>query len=126
MENYWIDDNRDEFISSKDKVFGITSTSETWYKDVYKPLIIKIHYFCDHYIFKRVPDRFLKHVRDIIGKIEDFLHVRDNYVDEMDIDCESNDYYIFQGWLYQKEHTLANNKDWHLRQIKFLYHHIFL
>ncbi|KMZ80989.1 hypothetical protein PVIIG_04507 [Plasmodium vivax India VII] len=112
--NYWLDDNRDEFVLNKAKLFGITSPEDTWLTDIEKPLVAKIESLDYLSLFKRAPYKYPKNLRDVLGEVEEFLDERDIYLHELNIDCKSNEYLLFKDWISRKKDFLTNHSDWHL------------
>ncbi|GAB65954.1 Pvstp1 [Plasmodium cynomolgi strain B] len=112
--NYWLDDNRDEFVLNKAKLFGITSPEETWLTEIEKPLVEKIESLDYLSLFKRAPYKYPKNLRDVLGEVEEFLDERDIYVHELNIDCKSDEYLLFKDWIGRKKDYLTSLDDWHL------------
>ncbi|GAW80445.1 STP1 protein [Plasmodium gonderi] len=112
--NYWLDDNRDDFVLNKAALFGINSPEDIWLKEIEEPLVKKIESLDYLSLFKRAPYKFPKNLRDVLGEVEEFLDERDIYVQELNIDCKSNDYLMFKEWINEKKDYLTSHADWHL------------
>ncbi|EUD67550.1 hypothetical protein C922_02256 [Plasmodium inui San Antonio 1] len=112
--NHWLDDNRDEFILNKAKLFGITSPEDAWLTSIENPLVEKIESLDYLSLFKRAPYKYPKNLRDVLGEVEEFLDERDIYIQELDMDCTSDEYLLFKDWINRKKDYLTNHVDWHL------------
>ncbi|SBT33848.1 STP1 protein [Plasmodium ovale wallikeri] len=110
--NYWIDDNRDDFIMNKSKEFGIKFAAKTWNVDIEKLLLSMIYFSDDLSLFTRIPYKFPKSLRSVMGELEDFIEERDKLTNKLNLDCKSDEYLTFKEWLNNKKIALTKHEDW--------------